>query len=240
MKNPVLRSILQVVITILVPVGLALGAVRIVLNPWYPKLEYRTPWFPADPYGFTRADRDHYALIALEYLNTSKDIGLLANLRFPDGQTAPPVSCLETTDCNLMYNAREIHHMIDVKYVLGNALQVGYAVIAILILLGLWAWRGKWWHDYLIALSRGGWLMIAILVTLIVMVAGFFDWFFTQFHDVFFSAGTWMFYTTDTLIRLFPERFWMDTFIVVGGIATLGGLALIGLTRWRIPKTANH
>ncbi len=149
MKNKALRIILSIIVTLLVPVGLALGAVRIVLNPWYPELEYRMPWFPADPYGFTQAERIRYALVDLEYLDTNKDISLLLNAHFPAGQTAPPASCLEMTDCNLMYNPREIHHMVDVKYVLGNALRVGYIVIALLILLGVWAWWSKWWGDYL-------------------------------------------------------------------------------------------
>ena len=227
MKYPNFRSLLMILITILVPVGLVLGAVRIVLNPWYPKLEYHMPWFPADPYGFTRADREIYALIALDYLNTSKDIHLLMDLRFPAGQTVPPTSCLRMSDCNLMYNERELRHMIDVKYVLGIALPVGYVAIGLLILLGVWAWFKKWWKDYLTALRRGGWLMLAIMLFLIIMVVGLFNWFFTEFHNVFFSAGTWQFYTSDTLIRLFPERFWMDTFIVVGGIATLGAIVLI-------------
>jgi integral membrane protein (TIGR01906 family) len=136
---------------------------------------------------------------------------------------------MEMTDCNLMYNDRELQHMIDVKYVVGIALPVGYAVIVGLILLGLWAWKANWWINYISALRWGVWLMIAILLSLIVLVVGVFDWFFTKFHTVFFSSGTWQFYTSDTLIRLFPERFWMDTFIVVGGIATLGSIALIFL-----------
>jgi integral membrane protein (TIGR01906 family) len=227
MKNPISHTILSTLITLLVPIGLVIGAVRIVLNPWYPKLEYRTPWFPADPYGFNRTERDHYALIAIEYLNTNKDIHLLMDLRFPEGQTAPPISCLETTDCNLMFNNRELQHMIDVKYLLGIVLPVGYVAIGLLIVLGLWAWKRNWWRDYMYALQRGGWLMIGILLTLIVLVLGVFDWFFTEFHQVFFSSGTWQFYTSDTLIRLFPERFWMDTFVIVGGIAGLGGVVLI-------------
>jgi integral membrane protein (TIGR01906 family) len=233
MKNPALRSILLFLITILVPIGLVLGAIRIVLNPWYPKLEYRTPWFPAESYGFTRAERENYAMIALEYLNTRKDINLLMDLRFPPGHTVPPLSCMEMTDCNLVFNDRELLHMIDVKYVLGIALPVGYAVIVGLLLLGLWAWKANWWMDYISALRRGGWLIIAILLSLVVLVVGVFDWFFTKFHKIFFSSGTWQFYTSDTLIRLFPERFWMDTFIIVGGIAALGGLALIFLAKKR-------
>jgi integral membrane protein (TIGR01906 family) len=233
MKKTFIRIILPFLITLLVPVGLVMGAVRIVLNPWYPKLEYRTPWFPADEYGFSRAEREKYALIALQYLNSNKDIHLLMDLRFPPGQTAPPFSCMEMTDCSLMYNDRELNHMIDVKYVLGIAFPVGYAAMGLLILLGWWAWKRNWWSDYLASLRRGGWLVIVLLFSLIVLVVGLFDWFFTLFHEVFFSSGTWQFYTSDTLIRLFPERFWMDTFIIVGGIAALGGIALIFLGRKR-------
>ena len=192
------------------------------------------PWFPADGYGFTRTERDHYARIALDYLNTSNDISLLMELRFPAGQTVPGISCLEMTDCNLMYNDRELRHMIDVKYLLGIVLPAGYAAIGILILLGGWAWKWDWLKDYIAMLQRGGWLMICILASLIVLVVGLFDWFFTRFHEAFFSSGTWQFYTSDTLIRLFPERFWMDTFIIVGGIAGLGGIVLILLGRkWK-------
>jgi integral membrane protein (TIGR01906 family) len=233
MKYPILRTILSILIVILVPIGLVIGAIRIVLNPWYPRLEYRMPWLPSDEYGFTRTERERYALIAIEYLNTSKDIHLLMDLRFPAGQAVPGISCLEMTDCNLMYNDRELHHMVDVKYVLGIVLPVGYAAIGILVLLGWWAWKRDWWRDYLIALQHGGWFMIGILITLIVLVAGLFDWFFTLFHEVIFSSGTWQFYTSDTLIRLFPERFWMDTFIIVGVIAGVGGIVLILLGRNR-------
>jgi integral membrane protein (TIGR01906 family) len=229
MKKNVIRSIVLTLVTILVPIALVIGAIRFVLNPWYPRAEYRTPWFPADKYGFTRAERERYALIAIEYLNTNKDISLLMDLRFPAGQITPTLSCMEMTDCNLMYNNRELQHMIDVKYVLGIVIPVGYAVIAGLVLLGFWTWKRGWGNDYLSALQRGGWLMLGILLSLIVLVVGMFDWFFTKFHNVFFSSGTWMFYTSDTLIRLFPERFWMDTFIIVGGIAALGGIALIFL-----------
>ena len=138
---------------------------------------------------------------------------------------------MELVDCTLMFNVRELQHMTDVKYVLGIALPVGYFVIGVLILLGIWAWRGKWWIDYIISLQRGGWLMVALLIILVGLVLGAFDWFFTLFHEVFFAAGTWQFYTSDTLIRLFPERFWMDTFVLVGGLAGMGGLVLIILGR---------
>jgi uncharacterized membrane protein len=49
---------------------------------------------------------------------------------------------------------------------------------------------------------------------------------FVAFHNVFFQAGTWMFLFSDTLIRLFPERFWRDTFIAVGVLSGGAGLAI--------------
>jgi uncharacterized membrane protein len=52
------------------------------------------------------------------------------------------------------------------------------------------------------------------------------------FHNVFFEPGTWKFLFSDTLIRLFPQRFWQDLFLIVGGLSLVGGLALgIGLRR---------
>jgi uncharacterized membrane protein len=50
--------------------------------------------------------------------------------------------------------------------------------------------------------------------------------FFVLFHDVFFQPGTWMFLYSDTLIRLFPERFWRDIFIIVG-LLSIAGAALV-------------
>jgi uncharacterized membrane protein len=49
---------------------------------------------------------------------------------------------------------------------------------------------------------------------------------FVAFHQVFFESGTWTFFYSDTLIRLFPERFWRDTFIAVGVLAGGAGLLL--------------
>jgi integral membrane protein (TIGR01906 family) len=54
---------------------------------------------------------------------------------------------------------------------------------------------------------------------------------FVAFHNVFFEPGTWVFFYSDTLIRLFPERFWRDIFIYVGLISALLGLLVALLAR---------
>ncbi|PMC99705.1 lipoprotein intramolecular transacylase Lit, partial [Brevibacterium paucivorans] len=56
------------------------------------------------------------------------------------------------------------------------------------------------------------------------------DTFFRGFHSLFFSAGTWEFYLDDSLIRLFPQTFWMDAGITAGLVILLGSGLLIGLS----------
>jgi uncharacterized membrane protein len=56
--------------------------------------------------------------------------------------------------------------------------------------------------------------------------------FFVGFHEIFFPPGTWTFFYSDTLIRLFPERFWRDAFLTVGILSVFGGLALALLFGW--------
>jgi integral membrane protein (TIGR01906 family) len=56
------------------------------------------------------------------------------------------------------------------------------------------------------------------------------DTFFTAFHQLFFAGGTWVFAYSDTLIRLFPEQFWFDAALTVGGLTLLGALALLLLS----------
>jgi len=227
-----LIKILSLIIALVVPVVLTLLAVRIVINPWFVEFEYRTPNFPADEYGFTREDRLEYSKIDIEYLLNNADISFLGNLHFPEGQQAPAFSCQFMEDCTKLYNDRELGHMQDVKIVVQGAIKILYSGIVLLVILGLWAWLGKWWGAYLKGLRNGGRLTVPLLGVIVLFVLLAFGVIFVFFHEIFFSAGTWTFYYSDTLIRLFPERFWRDTFLMVGGMAGLMGVVLgWGLSR---------
>jgi integral membrane protein (TIGR01906 family) len=231
-----LRRVITVVITVLVPVFLILAGIRAVLSPWFLEFEYRTPGFPADPYGFTMEERLRYARIALDYLLNDEDISFLANQRFPEGEQVPPPSCVYMDDCTRMYNDRELMHMVDVKEVVQAALVVWYVSIAVLLTAGVWAWRGNWIAEYRWALARGGLLTIILIAVILLLVLAAFGVFFVAFHQVFFEEGTWQFLWSDTLIRLFPERFWRDTFLVVGVITTILGLAFWFAFRPRVER----
>jgi integral membrane protein (TIGR01906 family) len=220
----ILYKICSWLIALLLPVVIVLSVVRLVINPWYLVFEYHTPAFPADPYGFTLEDRLKYGTLAVDYLINSADISFLADLRFPPGQEAPPPSCQYMTDCTHLYNDRELEHMLDVKNVVQASMRVLEVSALLLVLFLLWAWRGKWMKDYLKGLQRGGVLTLVFIGAIILFVLVAFNYLFVIFHEIFFKAGTWMFLYSDTLIRLFPERFWQDTFLVVGGLTALLGL----------------
>lgn len=206
------KKVLTWVVVILVPLVLILTSVRLLLTPAFVQLEYRTPNFPPDPYGFTQEDRLFWSRIALDYLLNDEGISFLEELQFEDGT---PV-----------YNSRELQHMVDVKNVLGSVLIVWYASLAGIFLLGIWAYWGGWWEEYRVGLRKGGWITVVLIAVTLVAVLIAFSVFFVFFHEVFFDPGTWIFRFSDTLIRLFPERFWRDTFIAIGLISIAAGLAL--------------
>ncbi len=69
-------------------------------------------------------------------------------------------------------------------------------------------------------------LIGAIVIVGIAVNPNVFDEFFVLFHSLFFEGNSWLFYFSDTLIRLFPIRFWQDAFLWAAVIALGGGLAL--------------
>ena len=221
-----LSRLLSWLVAILVPIVLVLMAVRLLMTPAYLSIEYSTPGFPMDRYGFTKEDRLYWSKIAVRYLLNSADISFLGNLRFPDGEQTPQPSCQFMDDCSRFYNDRELKHMFDVKNVVQTALWVFYGSVIILTGLGVWGYFGGWYKAFKSGLRRGGWLTVGLLGAIMFFVLIAFGFIFVLFHSIFFEAGTWTFLYSDTLIRLFPERFWRDTFIAVGVLAGGAGLAL--------------
>jgi integral membrane protein (TIGR01906 family) len=209
---PRIYDILSWLVTVLVPVALVLTSVRLMFMDSYLQLEYNAKGFPADRYGFTTQDRLYWSKIARDYLLNSSDISFLGDLRFQDDTS--------------VYNQRELGHMVDVKNTVSAAFSVWYASLILLAGLGVWAWLGKWGRQYKRGLGRGGWLTVILLGSIILLVLLSFGILFVAFHNVFFDAGTWTFEFSDTLIRLFPERFWRDIFLAVGVLSAIGGLIL--------------
>src|SRR5574342_930048 len=90
-------------VTLLTPIFLLGLALRLMLSPWFLQIEYRMPYFPPDPYGFSTADRLHWAPYAWDYAVNEASISFLEDLKFDDGKP--------------IFNKRELSHMQDVKNV---------------------------------------------------------------------------------------------------------------------------
>ncbi len=204
--------LLKFVTTVLVPLAIIMLGVRLLMTPLFLDIEYRMPGFPDDPYGFTITDRQQWSKPSVEYLVNGAGIDYLADLKFSDGQG--------------IYNERELSHMSDVKGVVQMLLKAWYVDLFVLLLIGLLSRHDGWWSDYLMAWKRGGWLTAGLLVALGVFASTSFWEFFTWFHSLFFSGDSWLFEYSDTLIRLFPIRFWEDAVAYIGGFSLLVGLTL--------------
>jgi len=200
----------KTVLILIVPFFILMSSIRILFNPYSLQLEYNTPGFPADPYGFTQADRLKWANVSLDFLLNNQDLSFFDPLKLPDGSP--------------LYNARELSHMWDVKILLQRMISVWIVLGVVLVLAGIVAWRMKQLKAYFAFLSRGGWLTLIIIALILAGVALSFNWLFTEFHRIFFTGDTWLFLYSDTFIRLFPMQFWQDAFIAGGVLAILFGL----------------
>lgn len=218
-----LRALLALLITVMLPPLLVLGSVRLLMTEAYLSLEYHKPDFPPDPFGLTREDRLRLAPVAVRYLLNGESAEYLNSAPLPDG-TAP-------------YNARELKHMADVKGVVTWAFGVLAALLALFAVCSLILARSPDGRAALrMGIFRGGLLMLTLLGALVVYILLDWDRFFTAFHNLFFAEGTWRFYESDTLIRLFPIRFWQDAAITVGAICALAAALAMLLARPGAPQ----
>lgn len=211
------KSILHLLVTLSVPIILSTLVILALLSPLFVNLEYRRPGFPADSYGFSTAERLDYGNQTRRYLVTNQSLDVLRSLQFVTGEP--------------LYKERELTHLEDVKVVIQGLLKAFYGAAGVVIAGALIArWKG-WQADFVGALSRGGRLTTLLLVAILVFTLISFRALFVFFHRIFFEGDSWLFFYSDTLIRLFPIQFWQDVFLVFGLFTLAGG----GILGWGIP-----
>jgi integral membrane protein (TIGR01906 family) len=216
-----LRRIAQIAIVLTLPVFLVLTNVRLLMGETYLRYEYGKAGFP-EPLGFTRQERMDFARASIDYLLTDDGIEALASLADAYGP---------------IYNARELRHMEDVKVLTEKAFPLQAILgLFLLVLAGAMITRGQETRRAALRGLLGGailtWVVFLGLTALVLLN---FDWFFTRFHLLFFEGETWLFPATDTLIRLFPPKFWFDASILVGAL-TLIQAALVGGAAWLLDR----
>jgi len=211
------KSILYWLVTLSIPVVMSTLSILVLLSPLFTNMEYRRPGFPEDSYGFSTEERLEYGNLTRRYLVTNQSLEGLRKLEFEDGSP--------------LFKERELTHLEDVKVVIKGLLRVFYVCVAVVVFGGYIAHGNQWQEDYLGAVFRGGRLTTLLLLAMLFFTLISFRTLFTSFHLVFFEGDSWLFLTSDTLIRLFPIRFWQDVFLVFG-ILTLAGSGILG---WGIP-----
>lgn len=217
-----LAGIAHLVIVAALPLLLVLLNARVFMSNIYLRWEYNRRNFPEDPYGFTTEERLEYGSQGLAYLFNNEGPEFLSGLTFADGSP--------------LFNAREVSHMQDVKNVTRRLSRFGYGLIAgYLTCVVLLAVKPGTRPLLFSGLLVGSMLTVALIVLGLVVTATSFNWLFTQFHGLFFEGNTWIFPHSDTLIRLYPEQFWIDAFALVFGGALLQAL-ILAVIMWRLTR----
>ena len=218
-------------VVLAMPFFLGFSAIRLFINgaEWYVTYEYGKELFPEDLAIFGENERERLglqqldqeerkslALVAVDYLQRDEPaeevIHMLEEQRLP-GTNEP------------LYKPSEISHMIDVKRVTDSIGQLnliaGAIVVAGLLLL---LWRPQTRRSAYRALLQGGVFTTVLLLFIGLFIILAWNLFFVQFHELLFPPGTWTFAYSDSLIRLFPEKFWFDFGVLLSLTALLFGV----------------
>lgn len=215
-----LVRLLQILVILLLPLVFVMGAVRLLVTDQYLAFEYGKTDFPMDPFGFNQAQRFTYASANFEYVRDYH---------------SPEALIDQQLDGSPLYNVRELKHMQDVQNTYQAMWWLWQIALNMILLAGFaLAWRSETRLALVAAIRWGGLLTAGLVAPLGLSAILVWQLWFIAFHQIFFASGTWTFNQWDTLIRLFPEKFWFDAALTISGLSLLGGgvLALLGW-RWQ-------
>ena len=145
------------------------------------------------------------------------------------------------------YSEREILHMIDVKRLMARTFDAGWAALGFIIafVAATLVRSGKRAASSLArsVLTACGIVAIMVVVLGVIGITGF-DAAFRNFHLLFFTNDLWQLSSRDGLIQLFPQRFFFDTTLLIGGVTLIfvlaaGGISAVYLWRERRREPLN-
>jgi len=217
-----MRTFFRIIMSVVFFLVIVLGGIRFCLTSFFIDLEYRTPDFPADQFGFSTPERVELAHTSVDYLLGRIPDQDYQNLAFPDGSP--------------IFNQRELSHMQDVRDLTIVSMRTWYVSLAVLIVgIGL-AFILGWQRDLMKAGKTSATIILLFIFAVLLGVILNFDQLFTAFHSIFFEGDTWLFYTSDSLIRLFPTPFWVNVFVAIGGISFMLALILYFCCSWLLRR----
>lgn len=221
-----MTKILKTLIILLLPLLILLGTVRLLATDQYLAFEYGKASFPLDAFGFTNRQRFILASTNIHYVSA----------HLPNDELSKQV-----LNGSPVYNPREVSHMADVQAVFQSVLRVWQAAFILCLLFGSILLRNGKRTALASAIQSGGILTSGLVLSIALLALFSWQVWFDLFHRFFFKDGSWLFNYSDTLIRLFPLKFWSDATFAITTLSLIGGLcmALIGW-RWRIAIEKNN
>jgi integral membrane protein (TIGR01906 family) len=195
------------VAAVALPLFFTANAIRVLLTETYVRAAY--PHLAPDNV-LTQNRRTELALLGLRAVDPARggSVALLREPRLPSGRRA--------------FTARERRHMRDVRTWLWRLFVFELLVVAALAVGAVRARR-----DLARALLAGGVATVAIGAVAIVAMLVDFDDVLLGFHKLLFEGQSWHFRNQDTLIRVYPERFWNWTGIGMGVLVLAQALVAI-------------
>jgi len=213
-----------VLVAVSVPMILVVNGFRVLATDTFVEWELGRDGFPADLYGFDTEQRTALAKLGLRSIEPgSQGIVLLERATLPDGSTA--------------FEERELTHMRDVRTLFGATLRVQLVALVAIVALGLLLWRTRLRAAVPAGLLAGSLATLAIAVLAVPVILLGFDGFFVRFHEIFFSGDSWEFSNADTLIRIYPEKFWVDVSRLTAAIAVAQAIVIAALSWWWLRAT---
>lgn len=219
--------LLGVAVVVGLPPVIVLSGLYLLMSSAYIRYEYGKAGFPP---AARLSDEQRYtaAVECIRYLRTGVGIEVLQELEASQGP---------------LFNERELRHMVDVKAVTLGAFTFHRACTVLVLGAILYLARYGPQGECARRVVQGAGLTVLLVILLLVAAVLNFNWFFTEFHHLFFEGDTWLFSYTDTLIQLFPLPFWFDTVQVwvLGAIIVsclIGGLGLGWLRHSMGPRQA--
>lgn len=204
-------------IALTVPLTVLMIAIRAVASAPFLWLEYHRPGFPEDSYGYYLVERMRLGSYGVDYINNFAPREYLARLT-------------TGADNTLAFTEAEVNHMHDVKWVLLIA-TVAVAALFLLTLFSSISLRERAPGTIRRSLFCGAWITLGLIAVLGVVGVFGWEWLFTTFHQVFFPQGNWEFSVRSSLIRLYPQQFWIDAAIAVA-VLVAAQITLLLVTTW--------
>jgi len=180
-------------------------AVRLLFTPLYLEIIYRFPWFPPDQYGFSLEDRLYYSQKTRRFI--------LSGPSFFSSDNNNTFTFRDST--KPFYTLSEKKHLEDVKIIWHRIVLLSQISLWLLVISSVVVSLLKSF-DYLVNLYRQT-LKVLPFIPASLVLPGLLLWnhFFEVFHRLLFSPGTYSFSANSSLIRLFPNQFWVTAFSVL-------------------------